>query len=661
MTNSSLFTKTLVACHHLELFEEAAEVLITTCHKYECRDPKLCDRILQSIIPLRSMWDSQLSKLTKANGSDDFDVCRAFTRLFADCAESFLDYLISPQMDIQIQSAVFQQLLDCAQFPYANEIARIPLKFFYDVSLVIHHVNDSQTACQLISPYYSRLILVSVHQMLLPSNILRGTEQISDELRADRSDWRETIGDCREVVGIQSCLQILCGLIQEQISSSDAKWEIIEACLSGLLFVGPSLPSDEQIYMPTLIQFILNLPDVLALRITAMEFLGRSSRWICHNAVYLPQTLEFLMKSLSSPQLCSCAAESIMHLLQACSGLASSSNLPMKELYESMTKLREAGVLPLDADLSLLDGICGVISSYDQSTCSAMLMAIVEPLAATLSQQLSGDSCNGAAIIANIDRLTAVLRYTRVTHTSGEHPIVTVFLQLQPLCQRTLEVVPSEYACEKVCRLYKYGMRSAGKAFAGYLEAMCAHLLHAFQLKQFSPLIYAASICVTEFGNANGQYDKVLYDMLWEFSSVFFQKCQTLKDFENFPDVVEEYFHLLARYLELCPKQLVHSPQLPILISAGLTGLQLHHKDATKGILNFFERLIAVPGNASTDSATAQVAESAVIQLGSQLISSLFSSLLGTMPPYVLHESSGSLVDVVWRLKQRQPTHLQVD
>ena len=123
------------------------------------------------------MWDSQLSKLTKANGSDDFDVCRAFTRLFADCAESFLDYLISPQMDIQIQSAVFQQLLDCAQFPYANEIARIPLKLFYDVSLVIHHVNDSQTACQLISPYYSRLILVSVHQMLLPSNILRATEK----------------------------------------------------------------------------------------------------------------------------------------------------------------------------------------------------------------------------------------------------------------------------------------------------------------------------------------------------------------------------------------------------------------------------------------------------------------------------------------------------
>ena len=649
------------ASSHVELFEEAVEVIITTCHKYECRDPILCDRILDHILTLRPIWSTQISSLTKSSGSDEFDTCRAYTRLFADCSESFLDYIVSPQMNIQTQAAIFQQLVDCAQFPYANEIARIPLKFFYDVSIILHHSNDSQTTCQLLSPFYSNLIFVSVHQMLLPLEILHGANAISEDLRADRADWRETIGDCREVVGTQNCLQMLCGLIQEQMNASPVKWEVVEACLSGLLFVGPSLPSDESLYMPTLLQFILTLPEVLALRITAMELLGRCSRWISHNTAYLPQTMLFLMTSLPSAQLCTCAAESIMHLLQACAGLTSSASLPIQELHENMVKLREANALPLDADLSLLDGVCGAISSYDQNTCGAMLMSIVQPIASSLSRQLTGESAgNSALVIANIDRLTAILRYTRVTYVSGEHPILTVFLLIQPLCQRTLEIVPSEHACEKVCRLYKYGMRSAGKAFSGYLEAMCIHLLQAFQVKQYSPLIYAASICVTEFGNTNGQYDDILYNMLWGFSSAFFQKCQTLKDFETFPDVVEEYFHLLARFLELCPKQLIQSSQLPVLISAGLTGLQLHHKDATKGILNFFERLISVSGNLSADSSTAQVAETAVLQLGDQLVSSLFRSLLGEMPPYVLHESSGSLVDVLWRLKQRQPTLLQV-
>ena len=660
LISTPLFKRSLEASSHLDLFEEAVEVIITTCHKYDCRDPLLCDTILDHILTLRPIWSAQVSSLTMSSGVDEMDTCRAYARLFADCAESFLDYLVSPQMNIQTQSSMFQQLVDCAKFPYANEIARIPLKFFYDVSIILHHSNDSQTTCQLLSPFFSNLIYVSIQQMLLPLDILQGLKAISEELRADRSDWRETIGDCREVVGTQTCLQMLCGLIQEQMNNSEVKWEVVEACLSGLLFVGPSLPSEESVYMPFLLQFILTLPEILALRITAMELLGRCSRWISHNPAYLPQTMLFLMASLPSQQLCTCAAESIMHLLQACAGLTSSVNLPIQELHDSMVKLREANALPLEADLSLLDGVCGAISSYDQTTCGNMLISIVQPIASSLTQQLSLDSCNHALIIANIDRLTAILRYTRVTYVSGEHPILTAFLLIQPLCQRTLEMVPSEHACEKVCRLYKYGMRSAGKAFAGYLDAICSHLLQAFQLKQYSPLIYAASICVTEFGNTNGQYEDILYNMLWGFSAAFFQKCQTLKDFENFPDVVEEYFHLLARFLELCPKQLVHSSQLPVLVSAGLTGLQLHHKDATKGILNFFERLISVSGNLSADSNTAQLAETAVLQLGDQLVSSLFRSLLGEMPAYVLHESSGSLVDVLWRLKQRQPTLLQV-
>ena len=234
-----------------------------------------------------------------------------------------------------------------------------------------------------------------------------------------------------------------------------------------------------------------------------------------------------------------------------------------------------------------------------------------------------------------------------------------VFILIQPLCEQTLQIYTSENTCEKVCRLYKYSMRSIGKTFGNYLPTFCDHLLTAFTNQQYSPFIYAASICVSEFGASNGLYDELLYRMLWGISQIFFQKYQSLVDFENAPDVVEEYFHLLARYLDNCPTQLISSPQLGVLIEAGLTGLQLHHREATKGILHFIEKFIAATHLVSDTFKKA--IEKMVVDMAPRLLLILFKSLLlGELPSYVLHESSGSLCDVVWKMKQTFPNQLTV-
>jgi hypothetical protein len=123
---------------------------------------------------------------------------------------------------------------------------------------------------------------------------------------------------------------------------------------------------------------------------------------------------------------------------------------------------------------------------------------------------------------------------------------------------------------------------------------------------------------------------------------------------------VEEYFHFLARYLEHCPDQLVMSVQLVSLIEAALVGLHMHHREATKGILNFFERLIAVSGIEGVSPTVAATADTVSIQLGPRLVLILFKSLVGEMPMYAMQESAGSLCDVLWRMKQRQPAQILV-
>jgi hypothetical protein len=387
--------------------------------------------------------------------------------------------------------------------------------------------------------------------MLLPLPVLGGSAPISDDLKADRADWRETIGDCRGVMGTTSALQLLCTAIQDKTSTAGTpQWNVVEACLSGLLFVGPTLPTNESTYMPVLIRFLATLPpELVALKTTSIELIGRVAKWVAYNPLYIPDILQTLTSCLSHAGLAVCASESLSEVLRACTHVMTPFSLPIHDLHDLVSRQRDAHALPLSADLNLLDGICTAMSSFDQQTCGAMLSAVVAPIARSLSSQLTqGYVHDTHLVMANIDRLTAVVRFTRVSYVSGEHPVMAAFLLLQPLCQRVLEVVTTEQACEKVCRLYKYCIRCTGKCFATYLRPMSAHLLTAFQSKQYSPLIYAASICVTEFGSSHGAHDELLYSMLWGFSSAFFAKCQTLTDFQNYPDVVEEYFHLLARY-----------------------------------------------------------------------------------------------------------------
>lgn len=48
-----------------------------------------------------------------------------------------------------------------------------------------------------------------------------------------------------------------------------------------------------------------------------------------------------------------------------------------------------------------------------------------------------------------------------------------------------------------------------------------------------------------------------LYGMVWSMSSVFFGQFSNLEQFEQKPDVVEEYFFLMAKALQSCPAPFV--------------------------------------------------------------------------------------------------------
>jgi transportin-3 len=267
-------------------------------------------------------------------------------------------------------------------------------------------------------------------------------------------------------------------------------------------------------------------------------------------------------------------------------------------------------------------------------------------------------------VAADVDRLTAVMRY--IVIDGGD--VAGIFASLQPLLAQVLELFQnkSEYVCEKVCRCYKHSIRSCRAAFAPTLKQMTSHLAEQFQKNCIAAFLYAGAICVTDFSReGGGVYVSTLYEMLWSMSNTFFQRMSSLQQFEQKPDVVEEYFYLMAKALQNCPVPLLQSPQgAGALVQAGITGLQLKHKEAQKGILLFFERLIQLPSSvhlaADSLSALREEARTLVKQSGQALVSMVFASLAGQAPALALDENNGCSSDVMWGLHLQAPREMKV-
>lgn len=177
----------------------------------------------------------------------------------------------------------------------------------------------------------------------------------------------------------------------------------------------------------------------------------------------------------------------------------------------------------------------------------------------------------------------------------------------------------------------------------------------------------------------NGAHVDTLYAMIWKISSTFFTALPTLQHFEQKPDVVEEYFFMMAKALQFCPAPFLKFPaEAGMVVQAGLQGLGLRHREAQKGILLFFERYIQLStfwpdetransgaiGSVSAQPATVNplnLAARAMVQpYAPAILSRIFTLLSGEMPAYALDESNGCISDVMWYMKKRFKDEFQV-
>jgi hypothetical protein len=331
-----------------------------------------------------------------------------------------------------------------------------------------------------------------------------------------------------------------------------------------------------------------------------------------------------LVSTLTVPSVSVISAKAIKNI---CRSTKSFQTIPFTDILNVLDQSRRNHILTIDEESYLIEGLCCVLSRAPTDTEEATHFAmLLQPLIGCLQMNLS--------------------KNTDMKYIIGDlQALISLFSRIK---MRQLQRFPNEKMSEKVCSCYKHIMKSAGVEFKPFVPAMAKHVVECYHVLPYSAFIYVAGVCLNCFSDGEqGTLSPVIFEMFCSLSQIFFATMSSFEHFVDKPDLVEEYFFFATKAIEKLPRPIIHSSFILSLVDAAIIGLKLEHRQAQKGILCFFEKLISYCVSDKSD-----LSKSLIDKCMGPLISVLILAMSGDIVCCVdVVENDGCAGDVLWNLR----------
>jgi transportin-3 len=643
------------------LFDCAVDVIVCVLRNYDSSEQNL--PVVHVTVP-RVM--ALQARYRQAVQDADEDTARQLCRMFVEMSESYIS-LILGSADAGPMTVV-QMVLECSNHS-EPEIATIPLHFWYRFTASLEQVPPDNR--QRFIPCLSTLVTICLRLMHYPEGYADWPEDRKEDQRRLRYDVADTLEDAARLIGSAACLALIYGKFQQEVKtygdaiaagSATSHWEGVEACLFALRTIARQIPHDESAFTPHIMSVLPQFHVGHALvRYTSTLVVGSFSGWVeRHAAAHLGPLFTFVVGGLAAADVAPASALALLKLCQNCG-----KHLGEPVLGQLGAQLSpQTCTLPQSDQLLVLEALCSVISTLPPEPCWRCLEQLVTPYVSALQQLIipGAPESSDKAVVAVLDKFTTVIRSVKIKSVEGapvpqgtNHPVVRLFGQLWPfLVQAMQQHHRSARVVENVCRTFKHTLRSGGKHMESAVPALGRQLNEWYTAAPHSPFLYAASIVVSEFGS-DPAHEELLSSMLQAMTSKTLSVLRELPDFTEHPDVVEEFFYLVARFMKHSTGILVKLQGAGLLTAVthmGVCGWTVQHREANRSILHFFEKLVDLGCKARPGEPGRVMVEQLLGQgdAGQNLVKAACSSVAGL---YRVHDDEGgSIVGVLWALRK---------
>ena len=292
--------------------------------------------------------------------------------------------------------------------------------------------------------------------------------------------------------------------------------------------------------------------------------------------------------------------------------------------------------LCLEDQREIIEGVCAVVAACPGEHVGPLLHRIMEPVVQALNDSLNENSNDQALSMKNtamnLDRLAHIFKSLHIDMVIQPHPLNAAVSALWPLLQRTASVFQTEESLmEKLCRLWKSEIRSCGHNFP-VLVPLCQLLTELYNTVQYSCFLYCANVALDEVsrGPQMSQNAALFSHMLDVFSSATFRRLRDANAYvlptisfsishyygllhanflcfgsvRDYPDIAEDFFHLLKRYVQILPGVILQSPVLAASFQCASHGVRVSHREASEAVFTYLLTLIeSAISNPTTASA----------------------------------------------------------
>lgn len=644
-----LFEATFGALAVPELFEVGMRIVAAMLRT--TRDVNRFPATVNALIPRVLGLVPALDEIVAAGRAErDADRCRAFADVFAGLGCSYLPLLLNGS---PVAMRACEAVLKCSAHPDPSVSGRT-FYFWYQLRRHIQAVPDAQAREQkrrVFAEAFSGFARVLVSGMRWARDFdrmerERDTSDEYDDFRQHRHHAGDALVDCCDVLGAEAVLRQICARFTDAwaaYSENRAEWHEIEALLHGVRSIGARVTVlKDRSLISQVLAVLPEFRDHHMPRYSALLVLGRYSVLLNERPELLAPALTYVVQSLADPRSVAAAVQSFRYVCADCAR-----HLVRPPFFDQLIGVlhRFVTALSLEDSCELIEGIAALVSQLTDEQLPGALQQMLLPLAGSLHERLrlppdrlqAKETRRG--VCHDLERIEVVINKVDPT---GARPVVAAVLagllqQMWDLFGRVLASYKGhDLEMEKLARVWTRAIRKTGTLFEPMLVPLLTELLAAFPAHRHSSFIYVASVLTKVFGH-DARFHATLLGVFTTFSEHVLGALESggADAYVAAPDIVDDYFDLVARFARVCPGLLLAHPLLPRTVACGVAGLGCDHPQASASLMAAFAALFEVgvpvpPGYRPADDHV-RVLEQVLAHYGAPLFAGLVAGVAGAL------------------------------
>lgn len=585
VVNSPLLDKILAAVNSDSSFEAAVDCLCAIFR--DTRDVDENKTVIQTLYP---KIIALRPKIAEAAETEDNDLIKGMTRLFAEAGEAWV--VLIARMPTDFRSLV-EAVLECCLRDQDREAISISFIFWYDLKqyLVLEKYMRSRAE---LADLYSKLVDIMIKHLEFPTpengnekDLFDGDREQEDKFREFRHAMGDVLKDCCEVLGTTECLIKAYQLIKQwaQAYSSQANgtqvphWQQLEAPIFSLRAMGRMVNPEETSVLGEVIPLLTQVPPHEKLKFQSIMALGRYTEWTAEHPETLEAQLNYVISGFShpAPEVVQAAALAFQYLGTDCRKLLGDHIPQLHQFYESVIdKLKPT------SQEEVTEGVAAVVSVQPPDKTYQCMKMFCDPVMSrivSLAEQARDEQSENAVA----DYLGLIVTFIKIIQPyvspDQENPAVKYCKEILPaLSSIAKHFIRSIPILERVCRCWRYMVISYRTATAPLLPELATSIVEGFQASRQGCFLWATDAIIREYSYGAEFVDQATSENVFAFfaqqATVFLRILNELQPSE-LPDVIEDFFRLATDAVRFYPDKTITSSLAEPMVKASLTALSL--------------------------------------------------------------------------------------